>query len=746
RSASPEAVRRFYHDWYRPDLMAVFVVGDVEPGEAEQMIKAHFSGLRNPAPARLREYAAIPERQDTEALVVTDKEATSNSVLIRYPVRPAPERATYGAWRERLVESLFTTMLAQRLQELAQLPDAPFLGAASGLSRLTPRYKSYNASATIGPRGAAPAIAALLQENQRARQHGFGSAELERTAKAMLRRYERGFNERDKTDSSAYVAEYTRNFLSGEPVPGIEAEYRLVQELLAGITLDEVNAAARRTIPVDAGKLVLYTGIDRADPAPPTGPQLLAAVAAAEGAQVGTRLEKTLATRLMEHPPAPGGIVAESSDKTLGLTRLTLSNGVKVILKPTDFRNDQVLMGAVRYGGQTLFGEKDIANARYASTLVGAMGLQDFTPLDLSKVLAGRVAAVGLSLGSYTDTVAGSAGAAPEDIETMLQMLWLRFAGVRRDEDLYKSYMGKQAEVVRNLHSQPGARFNEAIVSTLYNNHPYAPHAVRPQDLAQVSLERSIDIYRQRFSSAKGLTFILVGSFDVAAIKPLLATYLATLPTPDIPIAYRDVGMRPVTGVVKREVKGGADPKSTVSLTFTGPAEYSHEELLRLSALVEVMNIRIVDVLREKLGLIYGGGMGRALNRIPYPHYSVAATLPTGPEKVDKVIAATFAEIERIKAEGPDPADLDKVKRNWRQNYRRALRENGYWLQRLQASELDGTDPARILASETEADALTVDEVKAAAKRYFNTDNYVQVVLNPTSQESKVATSAAGSN
>jgi zinc protease len=503
----------------------------------------------------------------------------------------------------------------------------------------------------------------------------------------------------------------------------------MMHELVPSITLDEVNAYARSTVPADAAKLVIYQGVERTGEPAPQGDALLAAVTAAEQAQVKAHDEKALAARLMDQPPRPGSIVAESEDKALGLTQLTLSNGVKVVLKPTDFNNDQVLMSGVRFGGQGLFDEKDINNARLANSVVESMGIKDLAPLDVGKVLAGKAASVRTGLGLYTDNVNGSAGAA--DVETMLQMLWLRFDGVRRDENLYKSFIGKQVEIARNRNGQPAAKFIDTTEAALYNNHPWAPRALTPEEYAQVSLDRSIDIYRKRFSSAKGMTFFIVGSFDVKAIKPLVATYLASLPTPDLPLAWHDTGLRPVSGVVKRDVHSGAEDKSIVSLYFTGKADFSPQDELRLHALTEVMNLRVFEVLRQQLGLIYGGGMQGSITPIPYGHYTVTATLPTGPQSVDKVLDATFAEIDKIKRDGPSQAELDKVKLNWVQTYRKSLRENGYWLANLQSSLTEGTDPHELLDFEQRVAAITPADLKAAAQRYFNTGNYVQVVLYP---------------
>ena len=724
-----DALRRFYRDWYRPDLMAVVVVGDIEPADAEAMVRSHFAGLQNPPHPRPRTYARIPARAATEALVITDKEAAGNAVLIRYPVREAKERATFAGYRDKLVESLFASMLGQRMQELAQQASPPFSGGGSATSRLTARYESFNAGAALGKGGAAPAIAALVQENERARQFGFSAAELERSKKNLMRNFENGYIERDKTDSASYVGEYVRNFLEREEIPGIENEYNYAREVIPGIALAEVNRFARNTIPADTAKLVVYMGASKAGTATPSRAQLLAWAGAAAKVKVTPRDEKKVAASLMEQAPIAGSIVAESDNKALGLTMLTLSNGVKVMLKPTDFSNDQVYLSASRFGGLTQFGEQDILNASYANAVVSTMGLKDMSPLDMQKVLAGKAASVGINLDRYTEGISGNAG--KTDVETMLQMIYLKLTGVRRDEDLYQSFVGKQVEGARNVMAQPQAVFSDTLVSTMYNNSPWVARAPRPEEFSKLSLDRSIALYKQRFASAKGLTFILVGSFELATIKPLIATYLASLPTPDLPIAAKDVGLRPVTGVIKKAVYSGSEAQSLVSIVFSGPAVYSREEMLRFYALIDVMNIRITDILREKLTLIYGGDMSGEFERIPYGNFTLGVSLPTAPANVDKVIAATFAEIARMKEHGPSAADLEKVKQNWLQVHRKSIRENSLWIAALQTSVLYGTDPAFILTYEKRVEALTVQDLKDAAGRYFDMNNYVQVVLYP---------------
>ncbi len=701
-------IRRFYKDWYRPNLMAVIAVGDFDPVVAERLIRKHFTGLKNPAHQRPVINAKIPPITKSDAVVITDKEASGNSVLIRYPVKDKVEKHTLADYRAQIVESLFTGMLNQRLQELSQLPNPPFLAGGSALDKLPSQQRAYVASAALGSGGAVPAINALMQENARASKFGFSAAELERAKKNIMRAYERAYAERDKTDSVNYVNEYVRNFTEQESVPGMENEFRYAQEMIPSITLDELNAFARSTIPTNAPKQVIYLGSSKAELPAPSNVELLAAVNAAEKMLVTANVEKVLATSLMDAPPVAGRIVEETRNAALGLTTLTMSNGIKIILKPTDFRNDQILMSATRFGGQSLYDEADRFNARYAHAVVGAMGLKDYSPLELQKILAGKNAAVTTGMGMYSDSVNG--GAAVNDLETMLQFVYLKFTSARRDPDLFKSFVTKQVEQARNVMAQPEAVFQDEMIGTVYNNHPRVQRVARPDDFAKLDLDRSIAIYRERFSSAKDMTFLFTGSFDVEKIKPLLATYLGSLPTSDIKTSYRDLGIAPVPGVVKRDVRMGSEPKSIVSLTFAGKASYSEVEQMRLQAVIAVMNLRINEILREKMALIYSGTMAGALGREPYPNYVLGVGLPTGPDNVDKVLKATFAEMDRLKSTGPTDA---------------------YWLSRLQTSILYNMDPGAILTHEKLINDMTPAEVKEAAGRYLDASNYIQVVLYP---------------
>ena len=729
KSFKPDAIRRFYKDWYRPDLMAVIVVGDIDPKEAERLVASHFSKLVNPANPRPRTYPTIPERKESEAIVVTDREAPSNLVTIRYPFTERSESKTIGEYRDHMVELLSAAMLSQRIAELSQQSNPPFLQGFSSMAKAVHDYQAFVSSAVVGKAGALPAIRAVVAEGERARQLGFSAAELERAKKNMMRFIENLYNERDKTESSAYVGEFTRHFLDGESMPGIENEYSYYKELLPGITLEEVNAQVRSAIPVGQKKLVIFMGNDKSGTVVPQATQMLATVEEAEKATMSAHEEKTLAANLMAQPPKAGRIVKETSDKLLGTTELLLSNGVKVVLKPTDFKNDQVLMTSTRFGGQSLVEEGDIVNARYATAILSSMGVGGYTPLELQKILAGRSVSSALAIGGVAEGYGG--GSSSGDVETMLQLVYLQMTQPRRDQALFDVFIDKQQEQARNAQARPEAVLTDTVRTTMFGNHPRVSLTPRPEELDGIRLDRVMALQKERLSSAYGMTFFFVGSFDLAKIKPLIATYIGGLPAAKIATDYKDRHVRAVRGVVKKEVRRGREQKSQISIAFAGEANFSVVEQMRLRALVEIMQIKATEALREQRGLVYTANISGGLALHPYANYSINIGLPTAPENVDKAIEATFAEIRKLQEKGPEEADLAKVKENWTSNYRKALRENGWWLVNLKLALVDKIDPRLLLRQNEMIASLTVADVQAAAKRYFDFNNYVQVVMHP---------------
>jgi zinc protease len=726
----PETIKRFYKDWYRPDLMAVVVVGDLDPFEAEVLIKKHFAAIHAPAKERTRVAAEVLPRTKSEGLVVTDKEATNHVVEIYYSYKKEKTKTTVGDYREYIIKGLFRNMLSQRLQELTQLAEPPFIYGASSMGSWARGYEAFNSVAYVSAAGPAPAITALVQENERARKFGFTSTELDRMKKMMMKNMERSYNERDKTESSGLTDEYIQHFLEQEPIPGIENEYAYFKAFLDGITLEDVNKKAAEIIPPATDpKLVIFTGPDSAEFEIPTSQRILAMTEEAAQTEIKPYEDRAVGTSLMAQKPTPGKITDEKVNKVVDATELTFSNGIHVILKPTDFKNDQVVLIASRFGGQHLYPASERFNAEYASAVVGQMGIGQFSPLDLRKVLAGKNASVSPRIGAISESVSGQCSVS--DLETFFQLIHLYFTQPREDADLFHSFVSKQQSLYKNMTQDPEVVFQDSVLKILYRNHPWAPRLPKPETFSRIDMKKAVKIYQERFGNASGFNFVLVGKFQLDSIRPLLETYLGSLPASGEKPAFKDVGLRPVTGVVKREIRKGTEPKSFIRMFWNGETPYSESENLKLQTLTELLNIKIIESLREDLGGIYGGGMFGSLNKNPYNSYSVGLSLPCGPENVDKLIQAALTEIEKIKTSGALQTDLDKVKETKKQQHLDDMKENGYWARQLLQSKELGSNPENILEFEKRINAIMLKDLQDAAKKYLDMKNYVQIVLNP---------------
>ncbi|MFZ6820404.1 M16 family metallopeptidase [Undibacterium sp. Ji22W] len=729
KTFSYDALKRFYRDWYRPDLMAVVVVGDVDPAKTKTLIEKNFAGLKNPVKPRTRPIATILLQNIAEVVIATDKEANLSTVSISQSRYLQKNDGKFGSYRERRIQSFFNVMLSNRLRELAQLPEPPFLGGGSGINPLVADYYELNSTAAIGKAGVQAAIEALLQENKRAALYGFSPGEFARAKSNSLRSLENAYNERDKAQSGELAAEFIRNFLAGEAIPGVDAEYVFHKEIVNGISLDEINQFAKAVLINQAPKLIVYQGTDKPEHTLPSSEQLLAMVKHAEQKEVIAYTEKEVTKSLFDTPPQAGSIVSEVKNVPLGTIEWTLSNGVKVVLKPTDFQSDQILLSATRAGGTALIPDADFLQARYATTVVGVMGVKDLAPIELNKYLAGKSASVSTNFGENSEGVAGSSNRA--DLETMLQVMYLAMTAPRRDPALFQSFVGKQQDALRNQMASPFAVFQEQFIQTTYPAHPRIPVLAKPEHIAQLDLDRLMAIYHSRFSSAKGFTFFLVGSFDVEKIKPLLLTYLASLPTSDIEVGVKDHGLRPYSGIIKKDVYVGKEQQSMVTLQMHGERTMSITERMRFSAMIEVLQLRLTAKMREELGAVYSPRVTSSTRLIPYQGYSIVLALPSGPEHVDKLLRSSFALIAQMKATPVSEDELNKVKENWLKNRKEDLKTNNFWLSILSSSLQHHEDPAHIFTYEDRVKHLTPKDIQEAAKIYLDTNNYIQIVMYP---------------
>jgi zinc protease len=729
KTFKPEILRKFYKDWYRPDLMAVIVVGDIDPAEAEAKIIAHFSALQNPKNERQRPAVIpIPARKTEAALSVSDKEGEQTQLQITNYIKPAKVQILWADYKANLVRDLFGEMLNDRLAEISQKANPPFLFAFSGFGNFVRGYDAFTSAAILGKGDIKPAINALVTETERVKKFGFTSAELERAKGSTLTNYLNQYNERAKTNSNMVLGEFIRNFLSKEPIPGIEAEYTFVKQVLPEIKIADVNELAKD---LDAGqkKFVLVTGPEKRDVAIPENGVLLALVDQSLKTEIKPYEEKVVAASLMDKAPTAGKIVSETKDEELGIVQWKLNNGVSVTIKTTDFKNDEIRLSAARLGGSSLYDLKDKYNAAFSSPITVEMGVKDLSPTDLQKFLSGKTVRVLPNIAEVTEGFSGISS--KKDFETMLQLIYLYSTKPRIDDDLFKSFITKQKTMMAGVFQNPSYLFMDTLSKVLTQNNPRAIGLLRPEEFENINKNRAFEIYNEKFSNADGMNFYFVGSVDINEMKPLIVAYLGSLPSKASVHNFKDMGIRAPKGEVKFTFKKGKEKKAQAVLNFVGETTFNPDENINLQAAIEVLQIKVLEKLREEMGGVYGASVSGGLVKNPYGKYNINITIPCGPENVDKLIAATIELINTLKINGPSDVDLAKVKETWQKKYQEDIKTNNYWISILLSSEINKTDPKRLLNYGKRVDALTADMVKNAANKYFDLHNYITGILLP---------------
>ncbi len=725
-SFTHEALRRFYRDWYSPDLMAVVAVGDFEPDSVVRLIRTHMGRIPPADNPRPRPAYGVPLRDSAAVAIATDREASSTSVAV-YFLRPGGEQGTRAAYRQSLVAGLYARMLNDRLYELTQRPDPPFIGAGAGESGLVRHARAFSLGAAVADTGVVRGLEAVLTEVERVERHGFTAAELERAKQDLLRAYEQGYAERDKLESGPLAEEYVRHFLAGEPAPGIAYEYQLVRDLLPGITLAETNAAARAWFAL-RDQVILVNGPERAGLEMPEPAQLLALFQEVAARDVAPYVEDLSDAPLVAATLAPKPIRSETTDAALGTTRWTLANGVTVIARPTDFKADEVLLSGFSPGGTSLAPDSLFLAASLATQVVGLGGLGEFNAVDLQKRLAGKAVQVSPYVATYEEGLRGSAS--PRDLETLFQLVYLQFTAPRADSQAFEAFRANARAALANRGASPTVAFQDTLTVTLAQHHPRS----RPLSVAIVDsldLDRSLRIYHDRFGDASDFTFVIVGSFALDSLRPLVERYLANLPAAGRREQWRDIGIRPPPGRVEREVRRGIEPRAQTQLVLSGAMSYTRSERFLLGALAQVLELTLREALREDLGATYGVSVSAAPTRVPREQYTLSIGFGSDPTRVAELLEVVRVHLDSLRRLGPDEREIAKVRETIVRARETQLRENGFWLGQLAAAERNGEDPRQILDPSDLLALLTRETLRDAARRYLDERNVVRVTLLP---------------
>ena len=723
----PETLRAFYTDWYRPDLMSVIAVGDFEVDQVEAMIKEKFGRIRMPRNPKKRPEYTIPLNGSTQVAIVTDAEYPQNLIQLVHK-KPEIKEKTLLDLRSAIVRNLFNSMMADRMQELTQRADPPFLFGVSNYGGFVSNLDAYTSIALAqSPEGIERALVTLLEENNRLKKFGFTEAELDRAKKSFLNQIEKAYKERDKSKSASYVQQYLNHFLKGNAVMDVSAYYAFVNQHLEGIKLEEVNRLAPVFV-TDKDRAVVIMAPEKAKEQLPTEARIRELLATA-GQNVTAYVDDVLDAPLLAKQPMPSKVKTEVKRPELGVTDWTLGNGVRVLLKPTDFKNDQILFEASGKGGTSLFPD-ELETGIFASYLVGSGGVGPYSQVQLQKFLAGKSANVGAYINELAEGVSGSTS--PKDFELALQLIHAYFVSPRKDAEVAAGILANQKAYLENMMQTltPEKVYSDTLSAVLSNYHPRrAP--LTPQRVDKVNLDRALAIYRDRFADASDFVFTFVGAFDPEQIKPLIETYLGGLPSTDRNDTYRHPAIFPPSGRIEKVVYKGTEPKARVTMVYSGQYSYTPENNMQLEALEKALQIKLIEALREEESGVYGVGVSSRTDKHPSGHYQLSIGFGCGPENVDKLVARTLSEIEKLRANGADAEDIQKFKSESRRKNEVALKTNEFWLSYLDSSVFSDNDLLEVLREDALLDTVTVSSTKQAASGYFNEANFIKIVLLP---------------
>jgi len=726
-----DLLKKYYTDWYRPDLMTVVAVGDIDKAAVEAMITQHFKAIPPAKAPRARAAYAVPDTPGTLYSIETDKEMTGTTVGILNKL-PARDHTTVGAYRQEIVESLFDRMLNVRFSELAQKPDPPFVGGGASIGPFGIRGKeAASLNAMVKETGIERGIDVLLTEALRVARHGFTPSEFDRQKRDMLRGIEQQATEKDKQQSAMLANEYMRHALVQEPIPGIGYEYELYQRFLPEITLPEINALATKLL-AESNRVVMVSGPQKEGLVTPDEARL-AGVIKATGTREITAYVDTVDTKpLLDPIPSPGRVVKTNTREAIGLTEWELSNGVKVTLKPTDFKQDEIVFRAFSPGGTSLVVDKDYVAAMTASQAIGSGGIGRFSAIELRKVLSGKVASANASFNDLVSAVSG--GGSRKDLETMFQLIYMAFTQPRSDPAMFGVITTQMKTMLANQKNTPAYAFSEALNQIMSQGH-FRGRMMSPELLEEMNLEKSMAFYKERMADASGFTFVFAGSFDLDTMKPLVERYLASLPSTGRRETWKDVGKRLPKGVIEKTVEKGIEQKSQVALIFTGPFEYTQVNRIGIRSMASVLENRLRETLREDLSGTYGVSVSSSYNKTPRSEYSLSISFSCNPTRVDELVKAMLKEIDGLKTGGPSDKHTSDVKETLLRDYETNMKTNAFVMGQIYARYVDGEDPAGIYALADFYKKLDGAAIQQAARTYLDTNNYVKVVLMPEKKQ-----------
>jgi zinc protease len=723
------AIDRFYHDWYRPDLQALIVVGDINVNLVEKTIKAQFSSLKNPAKERRRLAYTVPLDGKNHFISLTDHEMTATvaEVLIK---QPKLQLRTEVDYRQSIIRQLYNGMLGERFEELSREAEPAFVEGGANISSFIGNLDNFDVSVVAKPGELEKGFKAVWTEVERARRFGFTQTELDRAKNDFRTQFESLLKEKNKTNSESYVREYQDHFLHGTASPGIGYEYNLVTSTLKTIGLDDLNRVAKDQLK-STNRDILILAPEKDKGTLPKEVTVNSWIKSIGSGVLKPYVDKTNTQALLNVLPVPGKIIGATRDTGLNLFIYRLSNGVKVVLKPTTYKDNQILFYGFSSGGTSLSGDRDYQSAANAG-LIASFGAGNYDPGQLTKYLSGKKVQVNPFINERTQGLQGSVE--PKDLETALKLVYAYYTAPRKDTALFNGIIERSRAGLANRADDPQNVFKDTV-SAILGNYNIRRTGPSMEKLKQISLDRAYAIYKERFADASNATFTFVGSIDTTAIKPLLENYLGALPSLRSGEQARDLGIQIPAGVIRKDVYKGSEPKATVELFWSGSYIFSPENTLKLDALKECLEIRLLERLREEESGVYSPGAFLQVTKLPRNCYTFIVQFGCAPENVDKLIASTLDEINKLKTSGPPQINIDKWRVESERERETAMQTNDFWLAFLTGQQRDQESYHTLDAFNSRLQNVNKEIVKTAANQYLSGNNFITIALLPAANK-----------
>ena len=721
-------LRDYYNLWYHPDLQGIIIVGDINVDEMEGKVKALFSEIPKATGKPERIYYPVSDNDAPIIYIGNDKEVSTPNVQIffKHDATTNEEKESMAYLLQTYMLSMASSMLDERFEEMTQQANPPFNGAGSdyGDYFLSKTKEAFNVTVITKADGIETGLQAALTEIERMKRFGFTASEYERARANYLQRLESAYKERNNTQNANFVNEYVQHFLNNEPIPGIEQEYSIMQQIAPNIPVEAINALVQQQLIPDNNRVVFIAVPESAVDKCPTKEQVLNMLNGMSQLQVEAYVDNVSDEPLVSDIPATGKIVKEETGM-YGSTKLTLNNGVQVYIKKTDFKEDEIRMRAVSPGGTTQFDDKDKLEMEVLDDLGSIGGLGNFSQTELTKQLAGKKVTLSASVTSQRETLGGNSS--PKDFETMLQLVYLRFLQPRMDADAFESYKTRMKAQLENAKANPLSTINDTISIAMFGHHPRIV-MMQPEMVDQINYQRGLDMFADRFADASDFTFFFVGNIDVDAMKPLIAQYLGALPDKQRKEAAIDRKLDILPGTrVKEYAKEMQTPMATTIMVYSGKESYNLRNNVLMDFLTQALDMVFTDEVREKEGGTYGVNSYGSLNKYPHEEAMMQIVYQTDPTKKEKLNTLIDELVQKMAAEGPTAEQMQKVRDYMVKQYNDNQKENSYWISSLDEYYYTGidfnADYLNIVNSVTAAD------VKAFATDLIQQGNKVTVVL-----------------